>query len=463
LKTGHRAQGTGHRGKHRLLIKGGTVWGEDGGRQADVRILGERIAEVGALAVRADEEVVDAAGLHVLPGMIDAHVHVDDHIGACELADTFPTASEIAARNGITTLAGFVTQQPGETVSQAVERCVARAAGRSHCNFAFHITPTRWPWEWREIEELIGRGFATFKLYTTYREAGLFTDYPRLGEVMERLAQLGASLLVHCEDDVELAGIAGTAVDSTDARGHARLRPERVEVTAIKRVLELAAGTSCSTHVVHVSTAEGAAMIREARGRARISCETAPHYLVLDDSRLAGAAGYRYLCTPPLRAAATRARMEAASIAGVFDLFATDHCAFARGDKDRYRGDFRNVPKGLAGIGALVPLTFELLVKKHGLSLSELVTRLAANPARLLGAYPRKGTIAVGSDADLVILDPQGPERAVVSSLSDCYETYPGRTTTLDIQRTFVGGREVVRDNVVLTAGRPDGRCLAAT
>jgi dihydropyrimidinase len=438
------------------------VWGEDGGRRVDVRIAGEVITEVGALAPQAGETVIDATGLHVLPGMIDVHVHVDDRIGACELADTFPTVSEIAVRNGITTLAGFVTQQAVETVSQAVERCVGRAAGRSSCDFTFHITPTRWPWEWREIEELIGRGFATFKLYTTYREAGLFTDYSRLGEVMERLAQLGATLLVHCEDDVELAGIAGSAVDPTDARGHARLRPERVEVTAVEKVLELATGTSCRTHVVHVSTAEGAALIAGARSRARVSCETAPHYLTLEDSVLTGPTGYRYLCTPPLRSAATRTRMEAAAAEGVFDLFATDHCAFAQADKDRCREDFRNVPKGLAGIGALVPLTLELLVKQRGLPISELVTRLAANPARLLGAYPRKGTVAVGSDADLVILDPHGPERPVVSSLSDCYETYPGRTTTLDIHHVFVGGREVVRDNVVLTAGRPDGRCLAA-
>jgi dihydropyrimidinase len=445
-----------------VLIRGGTVWGEDGGRRADVRVVGERIAEVGALAAHAGEGVFDATGLHVLPGLIDAHVHVDDHIGACELADTFPTASEIAARNGITTLAGFVTQDDGETVRQAVERCVARAAGRSHCDFTFHITPTGWPWEWREIEGLIGRGFATFKLYTTYREAGLFTDYRRLREVMGRLARLGASLLVHCEDDAELAGVAGSAVDPADARGHAQLRPEHVEVTAVDKVLDLAAGTNCRTHVVHVSTAMGAAMIKAARARARVSCETAPHYLVLDDSLLVGPAGYRYLCTPPLRGAATRARMEAAAAEGIFDLLATDHCAFARDDKDRYREDFRNVPKGVAGIGALVPLTFELLVKQHGLALSELVRRLAANPARLLGAYPRKGTVAVGSDADLVILDPQGPERPLVSSLSDCYETYPGRTTTLDIRRVFVGGREVVRDNVVLTAGRPGGRCLAA-
>jgi dihydropyrimidinase len=278
---------------------------------------------------------------------------------------------------------------------------------------------------------------------------------------MGRLAKMDARLLVHCEDDQTLAGVAASRINPADARGYALLRPERAEVVAIRNVLDLAKKTGCRVHVVHVSTAEGAAAIGEARPRCPVSCETAPHYLLLDDSVLAGESGHRFLCTPALRAAATRAQVEAAAVAGAFDLYATDHCAFTKADKDRNRGDFRNVPKGLPGIGSLVTLVHELLVKRHGLPLSELATRLAANPAKLLGLFPRKGTIAVGSDADLVVLDPAGPERPVVSSLADCHETYPGRTTTLDIRHVLVRGRPVVSDNTLLTAGQPGGVCLA--
>jgi dihydropyrimidinase len=394
--------------------------------------------------------------------MIDLHVHIDDRIGECDLADTWPTASEVAVRSGITTLAGFVTQQAGESLSRAVERCEARARGRSHCDHTFHLTPTAWPWDWREVEALIGRGFVTFKLYTTYRDAGLYTDYERLGEVMARLAALGARVLVHCEDDETLASAAAVpGIDPRDARGHGRLRPERAEVVAIARVLALAERAGCQVHVVHVSTVGGSAAIADGRRICRVSCETAPHFLLLDDSALAGEAGHRFLCTPPLRAAATRVEMEAAAAGGEFDLFATDHCAFTRADKDRHRGDFRSVPKGLAGIGALVPLTFELFVRRHGLPLAEIPLRLAANPARLLGLFPRKGTIAVGSDADLVVLDPDGPDRPVASSLADCYETYPGRSTTLDVRHVFVRGRRVVTERMLVGAGQPGGRCLA--
>lgn len=437
------------------------MWSEDGPRRADVRVVGERIADVGALAPEPGESVIEAAGLHVLPGMIDVHVHVDGRIGACELADTWPTASEIAVRTAVTTLAGFVTQQPGESLTEAVERCVRRARGRTHCDVTFHLTPTGWPWEWREVEGLIGRGFSTFKLYTTYREAGLFTDYARLTEIMERLAALGARLLIHSEDDATLKDVDGSALDSADARGHALLRPGAAEVLAIRKVVELAARTGCPTHVVHVSTAEGAEVIGQARARARVTCETAPHYLLLTEAALAGPDGHRWLCTPPLHDEANRARMEQMSAGGAFDLFATDHCAFARADKDGKRSDFRDVPKGIAGLGALVPLMHELLVRRHRLPLAELVARLARNPARLLGVYPRKGAIAAGSDADLVILDPDGPDRPVVSSLADSHESYPGRTTTLDVRHVFVRGRSVVENNVLVAPRVPAGRCLA--
>jgi dihydropyrimidinase len=438
------------------------VWGEDGGRAADVRVEGERVAEVGALTPRPGEEVVDAGGLDVLPGMIDVHVHADDRIGGVDLADTWASASGIAVRHGITTLAGFATQGAGESVAAALGRCLGRAAGRSHCDFTFHLTPTAWPWEGADVDGLVAAGFSTFKLYTTYRDAGLFTGYPRLREVMGRLVPLGARLLVHCEDDGVLARVDGSALDPADARGHGRLRPEAAEAAAIREVLSLAEATGCPVHVVHVSTAEGAETVRAARaGGVPVTCETAPHYLVLDESSLAGPSGHRFLCTPPLRAAATRSRMEDLAAEGTFDLLATDHCAFSRADKDARAGDFRSVPKGIAGLGALVPLAFDQLVRRRGQPLSALVRLLSANPARLLGAYPRKGVIVVGADADLVLLARDGPERPLTSTLADCHETYPGRTTRLALRGVFLRGREVVRDGAVV-APHAGGRCLAS-
>ena len=229
----------------------------------------------------------------------------------------------------------------------------------------------------------------------------------------------------------------------------------------MESVLDLAARTGCGVHVVHVSTADALAHIAAARGRAAVSCETAPHYLRFTDAALAGGHGHRYLCTPPLRSEATRIRLEAAAATGSFELFATDHCAFTRADKDARRDDIRAVPKGLAGIGALIPAMFELLVKRHRRPLGELALRLAANPAKLLGVYPKKGAIAVGSDADLVVVDTDGPPHPVTSTLADSYETYPGRTTTLNVRQVLVRGRLVVEDGALVDRRHPAGRILA--
>ncbi|OYV92165.1 MAG: hypothetical protein B7Z68_10435 [Acidobacteria bacterium 21-70-11] len=444
-----------------MLIQGGTVWTPEGARRADLRVAGEAIAEIGDLAPLPGESVVDAAGLHVLPGMIDAHVHIDDTIGPYDLADTFSSASTLALATGVTTLAGFITQRPGETLSDALKRCRARARGRTRCDVRFHLTPTEWPWPWAEVERLVAAGCTTFKLYTTYREAGLFTSYERLAVVMERLAPLGARLLVHCEDDDVLRAVDVSAIDPGDAHEHARLRPEAAEVAAVERVLDLAARTGCPVHIVHVSTADAVARIAAARSHAAVTCETAPHYLQLTDAALSERNGHRLVCTPPLRAAATRARLEADAAAGAFDLFATDHCAFTKADKDAGRGDVRAVPSGLAGIGALVPMLFELLVVRHHLGLGELATRLAANPAKLLGVYPRKGAIAAGSDADLVVVDSAGPQRPVVSTVADAYETYPGRTTSWDVRHVLLRGEAVVTDGALVEPARPTGQVLA--
>jgi dihydropyrimidinase len=414
-----------------MLIRGGPVWDERSGRRTDVRVEGGKVVELGDLQPRPDEEVLDAGGLHVLPGMIDAHVHAGDRIGRFELADSWESASRAALATGITTLAGFVTQQQDETLTAAVDRCTARAAGAG-CEVRFHLTPTVWPWDWDEVAALISRGFTTFKLYTTYREAGLFSSYERLAEVMPRLAELGATLLVHCEDDALLLDPEAVDADLADPYSHARLRPEAAEVEAVRRVVELAESSGCRVHVVHVSTADAAELVTAARRRgAPVSCETAPHYLLLESSCLGDPDGSRTLCTPPLRSEATRQQLETLAVAGAFDLLATDHCAFTRKDKDGWSGsDFRVLPFGIAGVGALVPLAYELLVRRHGRPMAELVRLLAAGPARLLGIYPRKGVLAVGSDADLAIVDPDGPRRPIRSSEADAWETWSGRATT---------------------------------
>jgi dihydropyrimidinase len=434
------------------------VWTPDGPRRADVLVDGGRIAAVtDGLAPCEGDEVVDAAGMHVVPGFIDVHVHLADRIGGCELADDFASGTEVAVRNGVTTVFAFATQRPGELLDQTFERYRERAADACYCDVGLHLTPTAWPWDWDAIERLAAGGVRTVKLYTTYREAGLFTGWGRLETVMRRLAAADLGLLLHCEDDETLAA-APAPPDPRDPFSHAVARPAAAEVEAIRRAVELASFTGCRLHVVHVSSAAGAELIVAARRRGvPVSCETCPQYVLLADGRLRGEGGHRFLCTPPLRDEATRAVMEQLVGAGAFDVLATDHCAFRRADKDRWSGDYRAVPNGLPGLGALVPLAYELLVRRHGLGLGELVRRLAENPARVVGVYPRKGALAAGADADLVVLDEAGEVRRVAATLADAYDPWSDRTTALAARHVLVRGRRVVQDGRLLAASRPGG------
>jgi dihydropyrimidinase len=442
-----------------VVIRGGTVWSPDGSQQADVVVEGGRIATIAPVAeVHAGDEVLDAAGLHVVPGFIDMHVHVADRIGPYELADDLASGTEVAVRNGITSVFTFATQREGETVEGAVGRYAARAHGACYCDVGLHLTPTAWPWDWEAVGRLAAAGVRTVKLYTTYRDAGLHTPWDRLAEVMARLAALDLGLLLHCEDDAVLAA-APPPPDPRDPFSHTVARPAAAEVEAIRHACELAVETGCRLHVVHVSTAKGANTVAAARRRgARVTCETCPQYLLLDDALLGGPGGHRLLCTPPLRDAATRRCLEERLVAGEIDLLATDHCAFRRGDKDAWSGaDYRAVPNGLAGLGALVPLAWELLVRRHGRGVGELVRRLAETPARVAGVYPRKGALVPGADADIAVLDDRAAARPVASTLADAHDPWSGHATTLLARHVLVRGRPVVGDGKLLAGATPAG------
>jgi len=415
------------------VIRGGTVYLEEGPRRADVLVVGEAIAGIGAVA-GGDADVIDATGCAVLPGFIDIHVHADDAIGGIDLADTFLTASEAAVLWGLTTICGFVTQGRGRTLEQALEASLERARRGSYCDYTFHITPAEFgEKDWEAIARLAAGGYRTLKLYTTYREAGLLTPWDEMEWIAARCAALGVGLLVHCEDQ-----------DILDAAGGAR--PPDAEIAAIEKVAGIAARTGARMHVVHVSTARGAGIV--ARTAGALTCETCPQYLLLDESRLQGPDGHRWHCTPPLRSAAEREAMVELAQRGAFEVIATDHCAFTRVDKDRH------APSGLAGIGALVPASWAVLGR-----LEDLALRLSTNPARVSGLYPAKGAIRAGSDADLVVLRTDGPKQAVQSSIADAYETFPGMTTTLSVETVLLRGEAIVRGARI--AGGPRGRCAA--
>jgi dihydropyrimidinase len=434
----------------KTLIRGGQVCLDSTFEICDILFSGAKITRIGRnLPHDADCEIVDASGCVVIPGLIDFHVHMDDRIGAFPLSDSYYSGSQAAVLSGITTLCGFVTQDSSRRLPDCISEAVEKVNSKSFCDVAFHLTPTRFlESDWDDITELAHAGYHTFKLYTTYREAGLYQDYDSLREIMKRLFYLGARLLIHAEDQPTLDNVSEHSSDTIGPFSHTELRPPEAEIRAVERIIELARETGCQVHIVHVSTAEGAELIRNANSNTQITCETAPQYLCLNDRLLLEKNGHRYLCTPPLRSESNRARMEELALDGCFE--------------DLHREDFSKVPNGLAGVGALFPMMYNLLAQKHSVPLPFLVKHLSTRPAQLAGIFPDKGTIRVGADADLVVLNPSGPPREIKSSYSDCFDTYLNEFTTLDFRNVFVRGNPVVINNTLANPSTPTGRSLGA-
>ena len=222
-----------------ILIKNGLVCFEDGIRQSDICLKDGLIS--GFKPGVEPDEVIDATGLYILPGMIDIHTHLDDTIGKYELADTYKSGSEIAVLNGITTLFNFITQRKGESLNQAIETAKKKAKGNSFCNYGWHLTPTVFDESnWKEIKNYTLNGFRTFKFYTTYRQAGIYSDYDTLDKIFGKLKDYDITFLVHCEDNGIIEEEAAKDYDNSKPFACTLLRPKIAEFRAIRKVIEIA-------------------------------------------------------------------------------------------------------------------------------------------------------------------------------------------------------------------------------
>jgi dihydropyrimidinase len=262
--------------------------------------------------------------------------------------------------------------------------------------------------------------------------------------------------MVHCEDDAIIAAVDPAALDLTQPHSHTALRPEQAEVVAIQRVVDLALANRAALHVVHVSTAEGARILIRNRPLGDLTFETCPQYLVLDDTWLARQDGNHWLCSPPLRPC--RAALLALARAGAADVFATDHCAFRPEDKDSWDGhDLRTYPNGLPGIGSLPQVTWKIWEDDPDRAALGLSTHLALNPARRAGLQDRKGALSPGLDADIVVLDPSGPEQPLRSTLVPAFEAFPGLTSKLSFRHVLLRGEPRVENGRLLESDQPHG------
>jgi dihydropyrimidinase len=433
-----------------MLVRNGCLVAGEATLDADLLIQGEHIKAIGrGLPVVADTLVLGAEGCYVLPGVIDAHTHVQLDTGIYRTADDWFAGTRSAACGGVTTVVDFATQFPGQTLRQAVEIRLEEARD-AVIDYAFHVMVTDLPpGREGELADLVSLGVPSAKLYTTYRP-NYYADDATLFRLMKACADQGVLPLVHCENDALVTAQVEALVTAgeTGWRYHGRSRPALAEQEAIQRVLFLAQAAACPVHICHCSTARSVALVAEVRDAGQsATCETCPQYLLLDSTVYGGREPWRYILQPPLRDPAEPDRLWALVQAGAVDLIVTDHCDYTVAQKTA-QDDFASTPGGLPGMETLLPLMITHGVVEGRLTLPQLVALLSANPARIWGLWPRKGVLLPGSDADVVIYDPE-PEGVV--SAGDLhhvagYTPYEGLQVRGQVRATISRGRLVYRD-----------------
>lgn len=447
-----------------IIIANGALVTPEGLRRGDIALDGGRIVEVAArIEPGPSDTVEDATGCWVLPGLIDAHTHLQCWTGMDWTADSFETGTRAAACGGTTTIVDYATADRGVTMDEALAEWHRRADGACTANYGFHMAIAEWgddsPGQMRRMREA---GVSSFKTYLAYDHLRL-TDAETL-RCLEAVRELDAVLCVHCEngDVVDELQRAVLARGITGPEGHPLSRPAEAEADAVSRLLYLASIAGARVNVVHLSTELGLEAVRAARARGQrgVFVETCPQYLTLDDTRYLeegddGFAGAKYVMSPPLRKPSDVRALRAAVLAGEVDSIATDHCSFnLHGQKDRGRGDFTRIPNGGPGIEhrpAVMATAFE-----GRLGPVELARLMSEGPARVFGMWPRKGRLAPGADADVCVWDPRA--RWTISAATQQqavdYTLYEGMEAHGRAHLVYVGGVLAARDGAP-TGARP--------
>jgi dihydropyrimidinase len=452
-----------------VLVRGGTIVEPSGTRRADVLIEGERIAAVGPDLDPAGHGVVDASGALVVPGAIDVHTHLDLPVGTAVSADDFASGTTAAACGGTTCVIDFAGAGR-EPPDEALRTWHAKAEGRAVVDYGFHLTVTSVPEDPADAEELFrwfaAQGVASVKLYLAYPER-LMVDPPTLERALAAGKRAGVLVCVHAEDGLEADRRTRRLLASgkTGPSGLIEARPPEVEAAAIRLAAQLAERAAASLYVVHLSSEAGLREIRTARRRrVLVLAETCPQYLYLTDDALRGTGltgrsqeAADFVCVPPLRTELDREALWGALADGELDAVSTDHCPFTR--DTRRRGtqaggarwkDFTQIPGGLPGVETRLSLVYQGVIDGR-FGPERWVDLVAAAPARLFGLARRKGRLAPGLDADLVVFDPSATKHLAAGDLHSRTDHSP----YADLTVTGWAAITVSRGRVVARGGEP--------
>ena len=445
----------------RYLITRGQIIAGSGSRKADILIDNGKIEKIGESLADMTARRIDASGKMIFPGFIDTHTHFDLEVSDTVTADDFASGTKAAIAGGTTCIIDFATQYKKETLSEALATWHKKADGVCSSDYAFHMAISDWSeYTSEELKEMFASGVTSFKLYMTY---DIRVSDGVIYDILKKMKALGGIVGVHCENNDIINRLAGEQKSAGDysPAAHPKSRPACAEAEAIHRLLTIARVVDVPVMIVHLSSEEGYEEVCRARDRGqKVYTETCPQYLILDESRyqLEDFEGAKYVCSPPLRSRQDKECLWQAIKDGQIDTISTDHCSFTMAQKKMGIKDFTKIPNGMPGVGNRPQLIYTYGVLEDRMTVSQMCRLLSENPAKLYGMYPRKGCIAEGSDADLVIWNPD--YRSTITVEGQLYKTdynpYEGIKVRGMAERVFLRGMPVAEKGKVM---RPNTGC----
>ncbi|MCA1635070.1 MAG: dihydropyrimidinase [Acidobacteria bacterium] len=432
----------------KTLVQNGRIVTAVDDYKADILIEGEVVSVIGAKLEMEADRVIDASGKLVIPGGIDPHTHMELPFGGTQASDDFRTGTIAAAHGGTTTIIDFAVQYKGQTLTEGLDAWHAKAEGKCAIDYGFHLITTdledeRVP----ELHRVMDEGVTSFKMFMAY--PGVFlVDDATIFRAMSAAGERGGLICMHAENGVVINEIIKRALAAgrTAPKYHALTRPTRAEAEGVHRAIAIAEMAESPVYIVHLSCADALEQVREARDRGLPAfAETCPQYLFLSlDDYGEGFEGAKYVMTPPLRERWNQAELWKGLKTDDLQVISTDHCPFCmKEQKELGRDDFSKIPNGAPGVEHRVPLIYNGGVVENRVSLNRFVELTSTAAAKMFGLFPRKGTIAVGSDADIVIFDPDREQTisAATHHMNVDYSAYEGRTIRGVVETVLSRGR----------------------
>ena len=437
----------------KTLLKNGRIVTAVDDYKADVLIDGETVSVIGAKLDMEADRVIDAAGKLVIPGGIDPHTHMELPFGGTQASDDFFTGTRAAAHGGTTTIIDFAVQNKGESLIQGLDNWHRKAEGKCAIDYGFHLITTEL--EDNQIEEMysvMDEGVTSFKLFMAY--PGVFlADDATIFRAMNAAGQRGGLICMHAENGIVINEIIKRALAQgrTAPKYHALTRPTIAEAEGVHRAIAIAEMAESPVYIVHLSCADALNQVREARDRGLPAfAETCPQYLFLSiDDYGDGFDGAKYVMTPPLREKANQAELWKGLRSDDLQVISTDHCPFCmKEQKELGRNDFSKIPNGAPGVEHRMSLIYDGGVVAGRVSLNRFVELTSTAAAKMFGLFPRKGTIAVGSDADIVVFDPEKEQVISASThhMNVDYSAYEGRRLRGAVETVLSRGRIVIEN-----------------